>query len=109
MFHLHLTALTGSYEKELVFKLIQKGYSVAPASDLCITLQSPENAGALISLQLEKLGELHAPAIYDDVMSILSEMQAKYYSLIITAFSYDSRWAGGNFKLQPVPGKQVLN
>ncbi len=98
MFHLHLTALTGAYEKELIHKLIQKGYSVAPASDLCITLQSVDNAGALISLQLEKLTEIHAPVIYDDVMGILEEMRAKYYSLIITAFSFDSRWAIGNIK-----------
>lgn len=109
MFHLHLTALTGEYERDLIHKLIQKGYSVAPASDLCVTLQSAEHAGALISLQLEKLTEIHAPMILDDVMSILTEMNAKYYSMIVTAFSYDSKWTGSNFKIQTTHDKYVMN
>lgn len=109
MFHLHLTAITGAYEKELIHRLIQRGYSVAPASDLCVTLQSPEHAGALISLQIEKLSEIHAPSVLDDVMSILADMQAKYYSIIVTMFSYDSKWTGSNFKLQSVLDKHTLN
>ena len=108
MFHLHLTALTSSYEKDLVYRLIQKGYSVAPASDLSITIQSSKNIGALISLQLEKLTEIHAPDVYDDVLSVLNEMRAKYYSLVITAFSYDSRWAGSNIEL-PTTEQKLLN
>lgn len=107
MFHLHLTASTSAYEKDLIHRLIQKGYSVAPASDLSITLQSSKNIGALISLQLEKLVEIHAPTIYDDVMSILDEMGAKYYSIVITAFSYDSIWTGSNIESSLDP--KILN
>jgi hypothetical protein len=109
MFHLHLTAVTGSYEKEIIHRLIQRGYSVAPASDLCVTLQSPEHAGALISLQIDKLGTIHASDILDDVMAIMAEMQGKYYSMVVTAFSYDSKWTGSNFKLLQAPDKHVLN
>jgi len=108
MFHLHLTAITGAYEKDLIHRLIQRGYSVASASDLCVTLQSPEHAGALISLQVEKPSEIHAPDILDDVMSILADMQAKYYSIVVTMFSYDSKWTGSNFKLQPALDKNIL-
>lgn len=108
MFHLHLTAMTGLYEKELIHGLVKKGYIVAPASDLALTLQLPQNVSALISLQLEKLTEIHATEIYADVIEILNEMNAKYYSLIITAFSYDAIWAGSNIQIE-VSDNKALN
>lgn len=109
MFHLHLTALTDVYEKELIHGLISKGYSVAPASDLSMTLKSPGVAGALISLQVENNAEAKAVSIYEDVVGILNEIKAKYYSLIITKFSYDSIWAGGNFGIFPEKESKIYN
>lgn len=101
MFHVHITAITNAYEKDLIYGLIQKGYAVAPASDLCVSLQYSEKGSALISLQLDKLSQVNVQEIYDDVISILGWIQAKYYSVIVTPFSYDARWTGSNFEVEP--------
>lgn len=107
MFHLHITTSTGSYEKDLVHKLIMRGYSVAPAARQgTITMRSDEYDGALISLQLDRL-DVRSTDIYDEVTAALTDIHAKYYSIIITSFSYDSVWAGSNFKPVTIEPKHL--
>lgn len=108
MFHLHLTALTKLYEKNLIHKLVQKGYHTAPASGQGITLQSFKNSAALISLQISRL-DLTVEEIYSDVLLILEEIGAKYYSLIITAFSTEARWISSNFEFDTATDQKILN
>lgn len=110
MFCLHLTALTSLYEKELIHKLVVNGYSVSPATEQgVIAPSSPNAAGALISLCINKSDELSAVSLYQEIVVILNDMKAKYYSLIILPFSYNACWSGGNFSVIDNSNKLGLN
>lgn len=109
MYHLHITAITRAYEKEIARGLIQLGYMISPASDLGLPVSSTKIAGQLISFQISNEYKVDSVAIYGDVRSVLDNMHAQYYSVIISAFTYDSLWVGGNFELISSEDKRLLN
>lgn len=55
----------------------------------------------LFAVSVYKAEETSAGDIYTDVVAVLNDMKAKFYSVIIS-HSYEATWAGSNIKL---PGK----
>jgi hypothetical protein len=83
LYHIWITALVALYEGKVIQGLVTKGYSVTAASGSSITITSNGSPSSLIALRVEK-ENITAKIIYEDIVFILTNMEAKYYSIIVS-------------------------
>lgn len=103
IYYCWVTALLPSYQDGIVAGLAKRGYMVGPASkDGKVTISSDRCPAALLSLSVYREEETNVEKIYKDVVDILAEMNAYYYSVIVS-LSHEATWVGPNFQL---PEKQ---
>lgn len=94
-----ITALLPSYQDRIISGLASKGYMVGPAAkDGKITIFNKNYPSAVIALVVYHESEINVEKIYSDLSSVLEEMKAYFYSVIISA-SYESTWNGPNFRI----------
>ena len=89
-----------SYQDGIIAGMARKGYMVGPAAkDGEVATGIVEGRpSVLFAISVYKAEEINANKIYDDVVAVLTEMKASYYSIIIS-LSSEAIWAGSNFKL----------
>ena len=100
IYHIWITALLAVYESKIVQKLVAKGYVISSAATDKITMTTENGASAIIGLRVSS-GKT-CQQIYDDVVEILTSIDAKFYSVIISEFSQNSMWAGSNIILSKI-------
>jgi hypothetical protein len=103
IYYCWITAMLPSYQDGIIAGLARKGYMVGPASKdgAIATGASDTKPSVLFAVSVYKAEETNASNIYTDVIAVLNDMKARYYSVIIS-HSYEATWAGSNIKL---PGK----
>lgn len=105
IYYCWITALLPSYQDGIVAGLVKRGYMVGPAAkDGKVTTSVENNPAALIALSLYRAEETDVNKIYEDVVAVLYDMTARYYSVIIS-HSYEATWVGANFS---VPAKSSV-
>jgi hypothetical protein len=104
IYYCWITALLPTYQDDIIAGLAKRGYMVGPAAaDGTICSVQDKCPSALIALSVYKADpETKAVKVYDDVSAVLKEMNAKYYSVIIS-LSHEATWVGSNF---PLPSKK---
>ena len=118
IYHCWVTGLLASYQDGIVIGMVRKGYMIGPAAkDGQVICNSKSNAPAfLIALNVYKLvdpSEITAQKVYDDLMDVLKDMNAYYYSIVIS-LGVDSIWSAANFdinvkKEEPTPPSDKKN
>lgn len=105
IYYCWVTALLPNYQDGIIAGLAKRGYMVGPASKDGQVAISKENCpSVLIALSVYKAEEeVNADFIYKDVMAILDEMKARYYSVVVS-LSHEAMWVGSNFSI-PVKKK----
>lgn len=99
IYYCWITALLPNYQDKIIAALVKKGYMVGPAAkDGQVAISSEKSPSTLFALSLYKAEEITVNQIYEDVVNILQEMKAHYYSVVIS-HSYESTWGGSNFQL----------
>ena len=95
-YHIWITALLSSYEKNIIHGLVNKGYIVS-AADYKGTISSTfEGAAAsIIGIKVEK-SEIKRDILMEEVREILSSMKAKFYSIVISEFTKNCTWLPTN-------------
>ena len=99
IYYCWITVLLPSYQDKIVAGLVKHGYMVGPASkDGKVAVTSENSAATLIALSIYRPNgeETDVNKIYEDVLGILKEMKAYYFSVIIS-HSYEATWVGSNF------------
>jgi len=100
IYYCWVTALLPDYQNGIIAGLVKHGYMVGPAAKdgkvASITAGCPS---VLIALSVYKADEsVTATTIYDDMVVILTEMNARYYSVIVS-LSHEATWVGSNFSI----------
>jgi hypothetical protein len=99
IYYCWVTALLPSYQDGIVAGLAQRGYMVGPAAKDGKVAVSMENCpGVLFALSVYREEETNVNKIYDDVVAILLDMKAYYYSVIVS-LSHEATWVGPNFQI----------
>jgi hypothetical protein len=103
IYHCWVTALLTSYQDPIVVGMVRKGYMIGPASkDGQVICATRSNAPSfLIALNVYKLvedSEINAQKVYEDLMDVLKNMNAYYYSIIVS-LGVDSIWSAANFDI----------
>jgi hypothetical protein len=113
-FHIWITAPTSSYESGIIKGLVSKGYNVSAASGDIITTSYKDSPSVVIALKMDKLVVFNATELYNDVSNILLELEAKYYSIVVSEYSYESIWCCGSYDpyvlemvRKPAPDKKL--
>lgn len=108
-YHIWITALIPAYESGIIKGLVSKGYNVSAASGNTITLTFKDAPSAVIAVKVEKNTPLTAQEVYDDIIFIMLEMGAKYYSVVISEYSHQSSWCAGSFLLSGTDTPPISN
>ena|ERR1700674_2329465 len=112
IYYCWITALLPSYQDGIVAGLAKRGYMVGPAAkDGKVTLYKEDCPGVLMALSVYREEETNVNNIYDDVLAVLKEIKAYYYSVVIS-LSHEATWVGPNFQIPsknkptppPLPG-----
>jgi hypothetical protein len=100
IYYCWVTALLPAYQDGIIAGLAKRGYMVGPAAkDGIVTVGNESCPSVLIALSVYKAEEtVNANVIYDDLLAILAEINARYYSVVIS-LSYEATWNGSNFSL----------
>lgn len=107
VYYCWITALMPSYQDGIIAGMVKRGYMVGPAAKDGKVTVSDNNAAALIAISVYRTDEeTNVNKIYDDVVAVLKETKAYYYSVIIS-HSYEATWVGANFNL-PLKAKGVV-
>jgi hypothetical protein len=103
-FFIWITALSKVYEERLVCPLLNRGYTITAAANTGKVNIDTYDSAALFALKVSK-EEANQYTIYDDVINILSGMQAFYYSVVIVEASEAiPLWQSTNIKFDsPIP------
>lgn len=103
-YYVWITALSKVYEKDLVCDLINLGYTIGAAANSGKVNIDTYNSAALFALKVSKT-EANQYTIYDDVVSVLYNHKAFYYSLVIVeATESTPLWQSTNIRFdQPIP------
>lgn len=106
IYYCWITAMLPSYQDGIIAGLARKGYMVGPASkDGTLATGIADNKpSCLFAISVYKAEETNASNIYTDVVNVLTDMKAKFYSVIVS-HSYEAIWAGSNIKLPAKPNK----
>ncbi len=103
IYYVWITALLPSYQDGIIAGLAKRGYMVGPASkDGQVAIVKENCPSALISLSVYRQEETNVNKIYEDVVALLTEMNAYYYSVIIS-LSHEATWVGANLSVPPKP------
>lgn len=121
LYYCWITVLLPDYQDGVIAGLARRGYMVGAAAKDGIVATVTENCPAvLFAISLYRHEETSASKIYEDVIAVLQDIKARYYSVVV-ALSYDSIWSGANFQLPlkeptaktkppPIPGgKKNMN
>jgi hypothetical protein len=105
IYYVWVTALLPTYQDGIIAGLVQHGYMVGPAAkDGKVTSITEGCPAALIALSVYKQEEeVDVKKIYEDVIGVLGEIPARYYSVVIS-LSHEATWVGPNFSV-PVKSK----
>lgn len=100
IYYCWVTALLPAYQDGIIAGLVRRGYMVGPAGkDGKVASITEGCPSVLIALSVYKAEEaVTANTIYEDMLAILTEMNARYYSLIIS-LSHEATWVGSNFSI----------
>jgi len=100
IYYVWVTALLPSYQDGLIAGLVQRGYMVGPAAkDGKVSMAVEGCPAVLIALSVYKQEEeVDVKKIYEDVLAVLTEIPARYYSVVIS-LSHEATWVGANFTL----------
>jgi hypothetical protein len=109
IYYVWMTVLIPTYQDAIVAGLVKKGYMVGAACrDGQPSFTLPERSpSTLISLSIYKVNgddKITANDVYTDVAAALKEMNAKYFSVIISQAA-DAAWYGANFSLPDLATK----
>jgi hypothetical protein len=106
IYYCWVTALLPDYQDSIIAGLVRRGYMVGPAAkDGKVASITEGNPSVLFAFSVYKAEqEVTATAIYDDMVGILTEMNAKYYSVIVS-LSHEATWIGSNFS---IPAKKKV-
>ena len=106
IYYCWITALLPSYQDKIIAGMVKRGYMIGPAAkDGKVTTAAENNPAALIAISVYNSNEeTNVNKVYEDVVAVLTEMQARYYSVIVS-HSYEATWAGSNFSLPVKTGK----
>ena len=103
IYYCWITTLLPTYQDGIVAGLARRGYMVGPAAkDGQVTFSTEKCPSALVALSVYKAEETNVSNIYNDLVEVLQEMGAYYYSVVIV-LSSEATWAGSNFQL-PIKG-----
>jgi hypothetical protein len=112
IYYCWLTVLIPDYQDAIITGLVKKGYMVgAAAKDGQAIFAPPDRPpSTLIALSIyhsnpavEAKADSHA--VYRDVFDIMTEMNAKFFSIIVS-LSADCAWYGANFSLPNLAVKE---
>lgn len=100
IYYCWITVLIPSYQDGIIAGMVKKGYMVGPAAkDGSIIIGNSDQPAAIISLSLYQTIETEAKTnvkqIYTDLMSVLVDIKAYYYSIVVVLAS-DATWIGSN-------------
>jgi hypothetical protein len=99
IYYCWITALVPSYQDKIIAGMVKRGYMVGPAAkDGKVVSSTENNPAALIAISVYRAEETDVNKIYNDMVGVLTEMKAYYYSVVIS-HSYEATWAGANFSL----------
>jgi len=104
VFFCWITAMLAAYQTGLVAGLADKGYTIGLMS---ADYKHTTNGSAVIALVVSKtIGDettmTDANPVYLDIQSVLKEMKAFYYSIIVSPeIVYGSVFCGANFNIEP--------
>lgn len=101
-YYVWVVALIAGYEGRIIQGMVTKGYTVSAASGDTPTLTTKEGPSSVIALKIEKTPSVTAKEIYDDAVLILTSIDAKYYSLIVSEASVQTMWCASNIVLPPI-------
>lgn len=94
IYYVWISAMLPNYQDGIVGGLVRKGYMVGPsAKDGGVT--TGVSPAVLISLGVYKPEEIDVNVIYSDVIEVLKEIKAYYYSVVIS-LSTEATWSSGN-------------
>jgi hypothetical protein len=98
IYHLWITAPDSSYEHIVVNKLVERGYAISSADGIGTSTKSDNGFSVVISLRVERISgkAFSIKELYADVMSIMTESESKYYSVVMTEFSLYTLWCASN-------------
>ncbi len=103
IYYCWITVLLPSYQDKIIAGLARHGYMVGPASkDGQVSIVNEGSPSALISLSVYRAEETNVNKIYEDVIAILNEMKAFYYSIVIS-LSHEATWVGSNLQIPAKP------
>jgi hypothetical protein len=100
-YHVWITALLSAYEKGIIHGLVGKGYTVSAADyNGALSYTFHGAAATLVSLKLGK--EKIVPSeLMDDVRAVLTAMNAKFYSIVVSKYTVNCTWVGTNIAISP--------
>jgi hypothetical protein len=109
-YHLWITAIDSSLEAPIINKLVERGYAITPADGKNLSLRSANGISIVIALRVERIsGEAFtATGFQNEVMDIIQSVGGKHYSVIVSAFSYDSSWCASHIEYGLLPSKEVV-
>jgi hypothetical protein len=117
VFYCWITAMFAAYQDSIVAALARKGYMIGPAckDGQIIAVASEQSSSVIMAFALYRTdGSGGYEQIYNDVLTILADINAHYYSVVISPGSIESLWTGTNIKgaisppqLPPVPDKNM--
>jgi len=114
-----ITCLIPHYQDPIVSGMVKKGYMIGAADQngqvLCSAGRSASSLLAFSTYKMANPEDLNATQVYDDLIKILTELNA-YYTSVIVSQSSDTTWCGANFDtpskedpiaLPPIPDKKL--
>ncbi len=116
IYYCWVTALLPTYQDGIVAGMARKGYMVGPAAKdgLVITPTHEGSPAVLYALGVYRGEETNVHKIYNDLVAVLKDVKAHYFSIIIS-LSTEATWIGTNVVLPvaeekpPVPPASKKN
>jgi hypothetical protein len=107
LYYIFITAMLESYQDQIISGMVKKGYMIGPASkDGKIAIATKyKSPSVLLVLSVYRNKDYAGDKIYADIVLILTDIKAYYYSVIVSE-SADSIWGGSNIIL---PDKEDIN
>lgn len=102
MFYCWITAMFASYQDDVIAGLANKGYMVGPIdiNGKVIHDTDPYSASIVMGIKVYRDQPIVIDDLYDDLISILTQIKAKFYSVIISEAAM-ATWSSANFTFPP--------
>lgn len=92
-YHVWITLYKSSHDSKIINGLVLKGYVVSAANGKTTT--TADNNYQLMALRVEK-DDADAKLLYDDVSFVLTNLNTRYCSVVISEYTQESAWCGTN-------------